>query len=134
MAFTGMEVFQIFSDFNIILKLFVLIMIMNFVINHLGKGPMSWIVMAIVSYFVIFDSWKLFGPVYILYMVLALGFVGFFIDFFFMTTPLQAKKQQHYSEQENSSPSQDAQHRSQIMGHGHRPGGHQPRAPPPMAG
>ncbi|MFH0954793.1 MAG: hypothetical protein V1777_01705 [Candidatus Micrarchaeota archaeon] len=127
---TGMQLFQMFQDFNIILKILVLVMIMSFVLNHLGKGPMAWIVMAILAYFVIFDSWKIFGPVYILYMVLALGFVGFLIDFFFMSTPLQAR---HVKGGEMEGPnSMDAKARQDILHKApHGGGGHPPRAPPP---
>lgn len=124
-----MGLFEAFSDFNIILKLLVLVMIMSFVLNHLGKGPMAWIVMLVISYFVIFDSWKFFGPVYVLYMLMAMGFAGFLIDYFFMAQPLSAKKNRPGAEMEGPT-SMDNKARQEIL-HKAQHSGHRPAMPPP---
>ncbi|MBU0636529.1 hypothetical protein KKE06_05890 [Candidatus Micrarchaeota archaeon] len=126
---TGMEVFEFFSDFNLILKIFVLLMIISFVYNHLGKGPMAWIIMIALVYFVLLDGWAFFGPVYILYMLLAMGFAGFLVDFFFMSQPLRQKQQPGGSGADMGIGPTSMDARQQSPGPHH--GGRGPRAPPP---
>ena len=129
-AFTGLQVAEFFTDFDLILKLFVLLMIISFVFNHLGKTPMAYVVIAALSYFILWDAWKFFGSVYLLYMFLALGFVGFIIDYFFMAQPLSAKRAKAGAEMEGGPTSMDTA--QQLK---HRPQGHanapRPSAPPP---
>lgn len=125
----GLQLMEFFSDFNLILKLFVLLLIISFVFNHLGKTPMAWVVIAALAYFILWDAWQFFGTVYILYMFLAMGFVGFIIDYFFMATPLRTKKA-HAGEEEGGS-SKDSE---DFLKHhkAHAPGAHKPPAPRPM--
>ena len=75
---------ELFSDINIILKIFVLMTLVSWVNNHVGKGPLAWILIAGMGYFILFDGWKIFGPIYILYMLLMFGISGVIIDFFFV--------------------------------------------------
>lgn len=121
---TGLEAFEFFTDFSLILKIFVLLMIMAFVFNHLGKGPLAWIVIIGLVYFILLDGWAFFGTVYVLYMILAMGFAGFLVDFFFMSQPLHAKAQKAGAEMEGPT-SMDNQHQMhqlhQAQQHGHRP-------------
>lgn len=77
-------IFELFSDINLILKIFVLLMIVSWVKNHVGSGPLAWIIVGGMGYFILFDGWKLFGPIYILYMLLMFGVSGVVIDFFFV--------------------------------------------------
>ena len=133
---TGLQVLEFFTDFNFILKIFVLLMIISFVLNHLGKGPMAWVIIAALSYFILWDSWKFFGPVYLLYMFLAMGFIGFIIDYFFMAQPLSAKKRKPGAEEPEGGSSKDSQE-FHHQHHGHpgqgQHGGHSgPNAPRPM--
>lgn len=72
-------------DLNLILKVFVLITIVSFVRNHLGNSWLSWIVILGFAWFVLFDGWRLFGPIYILYLLIGMGISGILVDFFFVT-------------------------------------------------
>jgi hypothetical protein len=76
---------EFFADFNLVLKIFVLLTIISFVLNHIGKGPLGWGLILGLSVFILFDFWAFFGPVYILYMLLVLGVSGIVIDFFFVS-------------------------------------------------
>ena len=82
--FTLLFIFELFSDLNFIIKIFVLLTLISWVNNHIGKGPLSLILIGGIGYFVLFDGWKLFGPIYVLYMLLMFGISGVIIDFFFV--------------------------------------------------
>ncbi len=75
---------ELISDANIVLKIFVLLTIISFFLNHLGKTPVSIVLIIGVSYFVLFDLWLLFGGIYVIWMLLMLGVAGIVIDFFFV--------------------------------------------------
>ena len=77
-------IFELFNDFNLIIKIFVLMTLVSWVKNHVGTGPMSWILVGGMGYFILFDGWKIFGPIYVLYMLLMFGVSGVIIDFFFV--------------------------------------------------
>ena len=66
------------------LKLFALLTVVSFVYSHLGKGPLSYALIGGISWFVLFDYWKFFGGIFVLYSLLALGVSGILIDFFFV--------------------------------------------------
>ncbi|MCX6803862.1 MAG: hypothetical protein NTY48_04815 [Candidatus Diapherotrites archaeon] len=68
---------------TIVLKIFVMLSIISFVLQNLGKGPLAILVICVMSYFIIFDYFYIFGGVYILYMLALLGGVHLMIDFFF---------------------------------------------------
>lgn len=82
--FFPLFIFELFSDINLILKIFVLMTLVSWVKNHLGTGPLSWILVAGMGYFILFDGWKIFGPIYVLYMLLMFGVSSVVIDFFFV--------------------------------------------------
>src|SRR3989344_9188323 len=85
--FTGMvllDIFEIFNDFNLIIKIFVLMTLASWVRNHLGDSPLSWILIGGLGYFILFDGWAIFGPIYVLYMLLGFGVSSVIIDFFFV--------------------------------------------------
>src|SRR3989344_4558127 len=77
-------IFELFSDINLILKIFVLMTIVSWVRNHVGTGSLSWILIGGMGYFILFDGWKLFGPIYVLYILLMFGVSAILIDFFFV--------------------------------------------------
>ncbi|MFH1255680.1 MAG: hypothetical protein V1494_00135 [Candidatus Diapherotrites archaeon] len=86
MMFFLFSIMEFAGDFNLVLKILVLLTIANFSLTHLGKGPMSWIVIIGFAYFVLFSNlWLLFGGVYLLYMLLMFGFGHILIDFFFIS-------------------------------------------------
>ena len=76
---------ELFSDMDIVLKIFVLLAIFAYVTQHLGKGPVAILIILGMSYFIIFDYWKFFGGVYVLYVLILLGIGGVLIDFMFIT-------------------------------------------------
>lgn len=75
---------EMLSDFNFMLKVFVLMAIVSFVKNHIGTGPVSWIVILGFAAFIFGNLWKFFGGIYVIYMLLVFGISGVLIDFFFM--------------------------------------------------
>lgn len=74
--------FESWTDLQLVLKIFVLITIVNFVRNHV-QGPLSIAIIIGVAWFVLFDFWWFFGGIYVLYTLLMLGISGIMIDFFF---------------------------------------------------
>ena len=75
---------EFISDMTFALKIFVLLAIISFIKGNLGMGPFAVILMAIACYFVIFDQWKLFGGIYILYIMFFFGLGHLMVDFFFV--------------------------------------------------
>lgn len=87
LAFTPVALFtftEFLTDINLVLKIFVLLTIISFVQNHLGRGALGLAVMGIFAWFILFDAWAFFGGVYLLYMLLMFGIAGIFVDFFFI--------------------------------------------------
>ena len=81
-AFLGLS--ELPGDMTFVLKIFVLMTIIAFVTQHLGKGPLAVLVIIVLSWFIVFDYFRFFGGVYVLYMFVTLGFTGILIDFFFV--------------------------------------------------
>jgi len=75
---------ELLADANLVLKIFVLLTIISFFLQNLGKTPVSIVLIIGVSYFVLFDLWALFGSIYVLWMLLLFGVTGVVIDFFFV--------------------------------------------------
>jgi len=75
----------LFGDLTFILKIFVLMAVFAYVTGHLGKGPLGIFVFALIAWLVIFDYFAIFGGIYILYILLAMGLTGVLIDFMFVT-------------------------------------------------
>jgi len=76
---------ELFSDMDIVLKIFVLLAIFAYVTQHLGKGPVAILIMLGMSYFILFDYWKFFGGIYVLYILVTMGISGVLVDFMFVT-------------------------------------------------
>ena len=82
---------EMFYDFNLVLKIFVMMTIISFVRNHLGTGPLGLVVIGGFAYFILFSSWWIaFGGVYLLYTLLMFGIASVFIDFFFISSGMTA--------------------------------------------
>ncbi len=75
---------ELYNDFQLMLKILVLITVANFARNHLGRGALSWIVIAGFAFFIFSDLWRLFGTLYVIYLLLIFGISGVLIDFFFL--------------------------------------------------
>ena len=84
---------EMFSDMSLVLKILVLLAIFGYVTQHLGKGPLSILIIAGMSFFIIFDYWKFFGGIYVLYVLVAMGIGGILIDFMFITPSAQGKQE-----------------------------------------
>ena len=88
-GFNGLLLFfslsELYSDYMLALKIFALLTVVSFVYSHLGKGPLSYALIGGISWFVLFDYWKFFGGVFLLYSLLTIGISGILIDFFFVT-------------------------------------------------
>lgn len=78
--------FEFFQDMVFVIKIFVLLTIISFVLNHLGKGPLSFVLIIGFAYFMLFSpfSW-FFEWTYVLMMMLLFGVSGILIDFFFVS-------------------------------------------------
>lgn len=75
---------ELIADANLVLKIFALLGIASFFLQNLGKTPLAIILIVGVSYFVLFDLWVVFGSIYILWMMIMLGFTNLVVDFFFV--------------------------------------------------
>ena len=84
MALPFLFIGEFFSDIGMALKIFVLLAIVSFIKGNLGTGPFAILLMGLASYFVIFDQWKLFGGIYILYIMFFFGVGHMMVDFFFV--------------------------------------------------
>ena len=73
------------GDVQLILKIFTFMAIYQFARNHVGGGTLSIAVIMILSFFILFVAWPLFGTIYLLYMAFIMGAGGVLIDFFFVT-------------------------------------------------
>ena len=78
-------IFEFLGDLNLVIKIFAWLTLVSWIRNHVGTGPVSWILIIGLPYFVIFNGWQLFGPIYVLYMLLMFGISGIIIDFFFIS-------------------------------------------------
>ncbi len=78
--------FEFFQDMILVVKVFVLLTIISFILNHLGKGPISLVLIVGFSYFMLFSpfSW-FFEATYVIMMLLMFGISGILIDFFFVS-------------------------------------------------
>ena len=72
------------ADLTLALKIFVLLTIISFIMQHVGKGPLAILLILGISWFVIFDYFLFFGGMYVLYVMLTLGVTSILIDFFFV--------------------------------------------------
>lgn len=75
---------DLFNDFNLVLKIFAWLSIILFLKNSIQNNVIRLLSMAFLTWFIIFDQWRLFGGIYFLYCLLVLGLSGTFIDIFFV--------------------------------------------------
>ncbi|MCX8190453.1 MAG: hypothetical protein N3F05_04480 [Candidatus Diapherotrites archaeon] len=76
---------EIISDFMLVLKIFAIITIISFVLNHVESKPLAAILIVAISWFVVFEWWQFFGGIYLLYTLITLGISGMLVDFFFIS-------------------------------------------------
>jgi hypothetical protein len=82
--FVAFSLFEFGSDMIFVLKIFMLLAIISFVWQHLGKGAISVVVIAGLAYLMLMSpfSW-FFESTYVLMTLLMFGIGGVLIDFVF---------------------------------------------------
>jgi hypothetical protein len=78
------DLVQLYNDGQLIMKIFVFLAVISFVKNHLGSGIISMLVVGGFFIFIFGDLWKIFGTLYMIYMLLVFGIASIVIDFFFV--------------------------------------------------
>ncbi len=76
---------EFFSDFTLVLKIFVFLTIVSFVKNHVGNNVIAIVITILFSWYALFVAFAFFGTIYLLYTLLLLGVSGIVIDFFFVS-------------------------------------------------
>lgn len=100
-----------------IIQIFLLLSIMSFVLNHLGKGPLSVVVIGVTAFFVFFIIPALSQAVFIVYILLFAGVSSVLIDFFFITAGGQPQQQGEFEEPDVNG--LDIKERREKMEHAH---------------
>ncbi|MEM0359719.1 MAG: hypothetical protein QXK06_00065 [Candidatus Diapherotrites archaeon] len=125
---------ELFSDLNLALKLFALLAIISFVYSHLGKGPVSLALIAGISVFVLFDYWKFFGGIFLLYTLLTLGISGVLVDFFFVSNMSAGQENPDMDSLKMAQRAQALQAANEMHHHAASQSGMQYRVPMPPPG
>ena len=111
------ELGELFADMNTVLKIFAFLTIVSYVLNHLGKGPLAIMIIAVLSYVILFLDWALFGGIYIIYMLVLFGVTQLLMDFFILAP--QAAMEQNMGEELPGQPHghdmRDRQHKMMEM-------------------
>ena len=82
---TALFIMEFFSDMFLVLKIFVLLTIVSYVMMHLGKGPLSYVLIVGLAWLMLFSPYTwFFEGAYVLMTLFMLGFAGIFIDMFFV--------------------------------------------------
>ncbi|MBI5553462.1 MAG: hypothetical protein HY917_01855 [Candidatus Diapherotrites archaeon] len=81
---------ELWTDFNLILKVMVLLTIISWVKNHVTSPVMAVVITGVLSIIILFDFWRFFGGIYVLYMLVMFGISGVIVDFFFVTQNMGA--------------------------------------------
>ena len=110
---------DLFGDMTLVLKIFVLLTIISYVTQHLGKGPLALMVIAVLSYFIIFDYFMWFGGIYVLYMLVLFGVTQLLMDFFILAPQAAMEKNMGGGEEIPGQPHghdmRDRQHKMMEM-------------------
>jgi hypothetical protein len=75
---------ELFADMNTVLKIFAFLTIVAYVTQHIGKGPLGIMIIAVLTYLIAFDYWQIFGGIYVLYMLVLFGVTQLLMDFFIL--------------------------------------------------
>ncbi len=81
---TGYLFTEFFSDMTLVLKIFVLLSIWDFVKQRIGNNFLAAIILIGAAWFILFDMFWFFGGIYILIMLGMLGVSNLLIDFYFV--------------------------------------------------
>ncbi len=105
----------LFEDMTMVLKIFVLLTIVSYVTQHLGKGPIAIIIIVVLSYFIIFDYFIYFGGIYVLYMLVMFGISQLLMDFFILAPQAMMEQNMAGGEVENQPNGMDFKDRQHKM-------------------
>jgi hypothetical protein len=106
---------ELFGDMNFVLKIFVLMTIVSYVTQHLGKGPLALIIIAVIAW-MIFSNFAIFGSVYVLYMLVLFGATQIMMDFFILAPQaMMEQSMQKGGETENQPNGADMADRQRKM-------------------
>jgi len=103
------------DDMTLVLKIFVLLTIVSYVTQHLGKGPIAILIIVVLSYFIIFDYFYIFGGIYVLYMLVLFGVSQLLMDFFILAPQAMMEQSMGGGEVENQPNGQDMRERQHKM-------------------
>jgi hypothetical protein len=106
---------DLLGDMTLVLKLFVLMTIFSYVTQHLGKGPLAILLIAVLSWFIIFDFFYIFGGIYILYMLVLFGVTQLMMDFFILAPQAMMEQQMKGGEVENQPNGMDTRDRQHKL-------------------
>lgn len=94
----GFFLLGIVSDFQFVIQVFIMVAVISFILNHLGKGLLS-IVLILAMFYVIFILIPgLSEMVFLLYTLLMAGVSSLLVDFFFITGTGVGQQQQQGQE------------------------------------
>jgi len=110
-----LDIGDLFGDMNLVLKIFVLLTIISYVTQHLGKGPLALMLIAVLSWFIIFDYFMIFGGIYFLFMILVLGGTQILMDMFILAPQAAMEQQMGGGETQNQPNSADFNDRQKRM-------------------
>lgn len=91
---------ELFGDMNFVLKIFVLMTIVSYVTQHLGKGPLALIIIAVIAW-MIFSNFAIFGSIYVIYMLVLFGVTQILMDFFILAPQAMMEQNMKGGETEN---------------------------------
>ncbi len=86
-----LQIGNIFGDLELVLKIVGMLFIVSFVRSHIQHPILSVVLIMGLCAFLLFDVWKIFGGILLLYLVAFFGFLHIFIDLSFMhafTSPI----------------------------------------------
>jgi hypothetical protein len=86
-----LQIGGIFGDLELVLKIVGMLFIVSFVRSHIQHPILSVGIILALCAFLLFDVWKIFGGILLLYLLAFFGFLHIFIDLSFMhafTSPI----------------------------------------------
>lgn len=109
----------VFQDFYFVIQIFVMVSIISFILNHLGKGVISIVLILVMFYVVFILIPALSIAAFILYTLLMAGISTLLVDFFFISMQTQAMQPQKESERPDVTGHDVAARREQLEGARH---------------
>ncbi|MDO8648048.1 MAG: hypothetical protein Q7R70_06590 [Candidatus Diapherotrites archaeon] len=107
-----------FEEMYFVIQVFIMISIISFILNHLGKGLLS-IILIIVMFYVVFILIPAISiGAFMIYTLLMAGVSTLFVDFFFITAG-QPGQQQQQGEERPDVLGTDVKERQKQLQHAH---------------